>query len=166
MACHAQGAAESRRPSPVAWRTLKTADFAAALTTPAMAKSPHFALHHIAASPASAAWLPRRAVAPEISTAQAPKRDAAVDNIESTLQWWLGLVVPKRYARHAVTRNLIKRQMRVQAAENQHRLRAGQWLIRLRAPVDARLFTSAASEQLQIAMRTELTQVFERAARA
>ncbi len=89
-----------------------------------------------------------------------------MDNIESTLQWWLGLVVPKRYARHAVTRNLIKRQMRVQAAENQHRLRAGQWLIRLRAPVDARLFTSAASEQLQIAMRTELTQVFERAARA
>ena len=89
-----------------------------------------------------------------------------MDNNGSAGPLWLGLVVPKRYARHAVTRNLLKRQMRAQAVGNQHRLRPGQWLIRLRAPFDARLFTSAASARLQSAMRAELELVFERAARA
>lgn len=166
MVCHAQGAAEYRRPAHAAWQTLKTADFAAALTTPAMAKSPHFALHHIAARPASASGPARRTVVPKISTAQAPNRDDVVDNKEPDGRLWLGLVVPKRHARHAVTRNLVKRQMRAQAAASRQWLQPGQWLIRLRAPIDARLFTSAASAPLQAAIRAELALVFERGARA
>lgn len=93
-------------------------------------------------------------------------RDGSVDNMAVASPWWLGLVVPKRYARHAVTRNLIKRQMRAQATGNQHRLQPGQWLVRLRAPIDLRLFTSAASERLRSAMRDELALAFEKAARS
>ena len=166
MDCHAQGAAESRPPAHAAWRTLKTTDFAAALTTPAMAKSPHFALHHVAARPASASRLSRGALVPEISTEEAPNRDGAVDNNGPDWQLWLGLVVPKRHARRAVTRNLVKRQMRAQAVASQHGLAPGQWLIRLRAPLDARRFTSASSAQLHAAVRAELAQVFARVARA
>ena len=166
MVCHAQGAAHSRPPAHTAWRTLKTADFAAALTAPAMAKSPHFALHHIAARPASASRPASSVVVPEISTAEAPHRHGAVDNMDPDGRLWLGLVVPKRHARHAVTRNLVKRQMRAQAAANHHGLAPGQWMIRLRAPIDARRFTSASSAQLQAAVRAELALVFARVARA
>lgn len=89
-----------------------------------------------------------------------------MDNNGSAGPLWLGLVVPKRYARRAVTRNLVKRQMRAQAVGNQHRLPSGQWLIRLRAPFDARLFTSAASARLQSTIRAELELVFDKAVSA
>jgi len=147
------------------WRSLRSGDFAAALAAPVLAKSPHFVLHHLAAGPASAAWRPRKAVVPEISTNAAPNSTASVDNIQTTGHWWLGLVVPKRHARRAVTRNLIKRQMRVQADSHQAQLAPGQWLIRLRAPFDPRQFPSAASAQLRQAARSELQQVFAGALR-
>ena len=52
--------------------------------------------------------------------------------------WWLGLVVPKRHARRAATRNLIKRQMRAQLAQAaasaapQAQLPPGLWVLRLK----------------------------------
>lgn len=82
-----------------------------------------------------------------------------MDNSRTPNQWWLGLVVPKRHARRSVTRSLIKRQMRVQADESRLGLPPGQWLIRLRAPFDPRLYPSAASLQLRQAVRVELAQV-------
>ena len=78
----------------------------------------------------------------------------------SAVHWWLGLVVPKRHARRAATRSLLKRQMRAHAAQFRSRLPAGQWLIRLRAPFDARLYPSAASAQLRDAAGSELAMVF------
>ena len=161
MVGHLQGAAQ-RRPDTAAcaWRSLKTTDFAAALTAPVMAKSPHFVLHHLAASPASAVWRPRRTVVPEISTDCAPDSASSVDNSAPPVDWWLGLVVPKRHARRAVTRNLLKRQMRAQADGHRLRLPPGQWLLRLRAPFDARQFASAASTRMQEAARCELELVF------
>ena len=166
MACQARGVADHSRPSRVAWRALKSADFAAALTTPAMAKSAHFSLHHIAARPPAASRPQRDAVVPEISTTQAPNRTESVDNIAPSGRFWLGLVVPKRYAPHAVTRNLIKRLMRAQISAQQGRLRPGQWLIRLRAPIDTGKFISAASARLQCAVRSELEFVVDKAASA
>ncbi len=75
-------------------------------------------------------------------------------------------MVPKRHARRAVTRNLLKRQMRAQAAGHRHQLAPGQWLIRLRAPFDVRRFASAASALLRKAARCELEQMFAGALRA
>ena len=77
---------------------------------------------------------------------------------------WLGALVPKRWARRAVTRSTIKRQMRAVAAAH-----AGQIpeqtavVIRLRSAFDRKRFISATSDALRVAVRTELEQLFSRA---
>ena len=72
---------------------------------------------------------------------------------------WLGAVIPKRHARRAVTRNLIKRQIRAAMARHVDSLAAGLWVVRLRGPFDRARFTSAASGALKLATRAELEQV-------
>jgi ribonuclease P protein component len=78
---------------------------------------------------------------------------------------WLGAVVPKRHARRAVTRTLLKRSIRQAVAARADALPAGLWVVRLRAGFDRTLYPSAASEALREAARTELRALFERAAR-
>lgn len=71
-------------------------------------------------------------------------------------QHWLGCLVPKRQARRAVTRNLMKRQARAAFARHQAALPRGLWLLRLRQPFPVDQFPSAASEALARAVRAEL----------
>ena len=142
------------------WRSLKSADFALASAAPAVGKSAHFVLHHLAASPASAVRPPKKPIAQDLSTATAPNRAQTVDNTQSPPCWWLGLVVPKRHAKRAVTRSLLKRQMRAQVQGSLEHLPPGQWVIRLRAPFSASSYASAASAPLREAAREELEQVF------
>lgn len=86
--------------------------------------------------------------------------------------WWLGLVVPKRHARRAVTRSLLKRQMRARMADAVARtqppagLPAGLWVLRLKSPFDKARFASAASAALREAARSELALLLQRAAAA
>ena len=79
---------------------------------------------------------------------------------------WLGSVIPKRMARRAVTRNLLRRQIRAVMGEQLSTLPAGLWLVRLRAPFAREQFVSAASDSLRSLVRAELEQLFGRAARA
>ena len=72
-----------------------------------------------------------------------------------------GAVVPKRHARRAVTRNLMKRQMRAAVHARAHRLASGIWLLRLRAGYDAALYPSAASTALRRAVREELDRLLD-----
>ncbi|CAN6484315.1 unnamed protein product [Victoria cruziana] len=73
---------------------------------------------------------------------------------------WLGLVVPKRHARRAVTRTLLKRQIRdLFATPSETPLAPGLWVVRLRAPFDVKQFPSAASDALREAARAELGQL-------
>jgi len=146
---------------------VKSVDFERVLATPARMRSPHFAMHHFPDRPTSAAK-PAAAAAQrsnlELSTSDAQTMldivDDSVSSAPTTLallpRLWLGLVVPKRHARRAVTRNLFKRQMR--EAVNRHcaALPAGLWVLRLRAPFDKVRFPSAASDALKIAARLEL----------
>ena len=143
-----------------AWRSLKSADFALALAAPAVARSPHFVLHHLAAEPHSSVWHATEVLVPELSTDAAPNRESSVDNSIAPRHWWLGLVVPKRHARRAVTRSLIKRQMRASAEGHRQGLPAGQWLVRLRAPFGSERFPCAASVALREAAGDELRRVF------
>jgi ribonuclease P protein component len=88
--------------------------------------------------------------------------------VEAPLQGcWLGGVVPKRHARRAVTRSLLKRQIRAafvaQATAASLPLPAGLWVVRLRAPFDVKQFPSASSEALRAAARDELAQLLLRA---
>jgi len=71
---------------------------------------------------------------------------------------WLGSVVPKRLARRAVTRNLVKRQIRAAFAAA-GALPPGLWVVRLRAPIDRREFVSASSDALRLVLREELVRI-------
>jgi len=81
------------------------------------------------------------------------------------LDRWLGLVVPKRHAKRAVTRTLVKRQIRHVAAACASGLEPGLWVVRQRSPFDPKQFPSAASDALKEAARAELRALFERAVR-
>ena len=116
------------------------AQFQALLTKPASARTAHFALHRLPPA-ALGEWL------------DAP--DAV----------WIGAMAPKRWARRAVTRNAIKRQIFAVAALNATRLPPAAHVVRLRSAFDRKQFVSARSEALCQAVRAELLQLFERSAR-
>jgi len=75
---------------------------------------------------------------------------------------WLGAMVPKRWAKRAVTRNAIKRQIYNVSAEFESALTERAHLVRLRSGFDRAQFVSATSEALKLAVRAELLQLFSR----
>ena len=77
---------------------------------------------------------------------------------------WLGAVVPKRHARRAVTRTLLKRQIRSVVDARAGALLDGLWVVRLRAPFDKARFPSAASDALRLCAREELELLLSAAA--
>lgn len=74
---------------------------------------------------------------------------------------WLGAVIPKRWARRAVTRNTIKRQIYAVAQEFALQLPDAALVVRLRSGFDRAQFTSATSDALRRAVRAELQQLFK-----
>lgn len=149
-------------------RLTRSADFERALGSPACARSPHFAVHYLATPPAT----PRdKREAQELSTDGEQSCTQPVDESSDPVPGpgaRLGVVVPKRHARRAVTRTLLKRQMRAAAerrGSSEARLPQGIWVVRLRAPFDRALFESATSEPLRRAARIELDSLLEGAHR-
>lgn len=71
-------------------------------------------------------------------------------------------MVPKRWAKRAVTRNAIKRQIYNVSAEFESSLDGGAHVVRLRAGFDRAHFVSASSEVLKAAVRAELLKLFSR----
>ncbi len=71
------------------------------------------------------------------------------------------MIIPKRHARQAVTRNLLKRQVREALRRHAGGWPAGCWLVRLRTPFDRQVFRSAASRPLREAARTELERLLK-----
>ena len=76
----------------------------------------------------------------------------------------IGAVVPKRWAKRAVTRNGIKRQIYNVSAAFESRLPAAAHVVRLRTDFARKQYPSAWSDALKAAVRGELVQLFERAA--
>src|SRR5437870_3385102 len=74
----------------------------------------------------------------------------------------LGMVVPKRHARRAVTRSLLKRELRAAWLRRAQLLEPGAWLLRLRAGFETARFPSAASRPLHAAVRAEIEQLLDR----
>lgn len=117
-----------------------------------VSRTPHFALHRLDfAAPPAAADAPASAAVSPLG-AFGRQTDCA----------WLGVVVPKRWARRAVTRNTIRRQIYAVAAAH-----AGPWppaahVVRLKGGFDRAQFTSATSDLLKAAVRAELQQLFGR----
>ena len=111
------------------------AQFQALLAHPARVRTAHFALHQ---------W-------PAVALAEWPTPPEAV---------WIGAMVPKRWARRAVTRNAVRRQIYAVADELAPPLPPGAHLVRLRAAFSPRQFPSASSPALKHALRAELQQLF------
>ena len=160
-------------------RIERSADFERVLGQPSRARSKHFAVHHLMAAPSlpGPGFSTRKA---ELSTGHPPVAHIAVDESTSAegvtpdatvlaavpSGQWLGCVVPKRHARRAVTRSLIKRQIRAVFADAAGLLPPGLWVVRLRLPVDRKQFPSAASDPLKALVREELLQLRAKLARA
>ena len=65
-------------------------------------------------------------------------------------------MVPKRWARRAVTRNAIKRQIYTVSADFLHHYPQAAFLVRLRREFSRKEFISATSVQLKEAVRAEV----------
>ena len=122
--------------------------FQAAMAGETVARTAHFALHRLV--------LGARECVP------ASERPGA-QALFSGPDVWLGAMVPKRWARRAVTRNAIKRQIYGVAAALEPTLPPAAHVVRLRAAFDRKQFVSASSDPLKQAVRAELQQLFERA---
>ena len=138
-------------------RIVRAVDFERTLKTASQARSPHFAVHHLMASPSRGTRCLLSAPNPKLSTDGRPASATLVDDPEPQA-CWLGVVVPKRNAKRAVTRSLLKRQIRF-AMKRQALPTAGLWVVRLRAPFDRLAFPSAASLALEQAAAAELDRV-------
>ncbi len=75
-------------------------------------------------------------------------------------------MVPKRWAKRAVTRNAIKRQIYSVSSEIETTLAAQAHVVRLRAAFDRGQYISASSDALKRAVRLELQQLFAQVARS
>lgn len=164
-----QGPQASRDLRPASARMLgrieRSADFELALASPAKARSAHFAAHHVALT-AAAAFEHRGETSPSDLSTMNPKHCAqAVDDIgqNGLTTHWLGVVVPKRHARRAATRSLLRRQIRAAVLRHEHHLASGMWLVRLRAPFVRTDYASATSAALRSAARDELDRLLARA---
>lgn len=148
-------------------RIVRPADFERVLSAPQRSRSAHFAIHYVTGVPqafrAAASVISEAAVpsilSSELSTGANLSLEVAVDESNR----WLGLVVPKRLAKRAVTRNLIKRQVREAMRRHAEALPAGLWVVRLRAPFDRQAFLSPASDILRDTARDEVNDLFLRA---
>ena len=79
-------------------------------------------------------------------------------------QAWIGALVPKRWARRAVTRNTIRRQIYTVSQAFESQLPPAAHVVRLRAGFNRARFVSATSAALKQAVRGELQELFARAA--
>ncbi len=133
-----------------------------------VSRTAHFALHRLpldAAEPSptgptsgTPATGGRPAVNPKGPQSAGPKplfpiRDA-----------WIGAMVPKRWAKRAVTRNAVKRQIYAVSQSTLPPLPIAAHVVRLRSEFDRAQFTSACSQALKRAVRGELQELFARAA--
>lgn len=91
--------------------------------------------------------------------------DEAVDTVPAAAHLLLGMIVPKRHAKRSVTRSLVKRQLRAGVRRHAHLMAEGDWVVRLRAPLDRKLFVSAASDALRALVAAEVAQLMAEAVR-
>lgn len=77
----------------------------------------------------------------------------------------MGAMAPKRWAKRAVTRNTIKRQIYSVSSEFSEQLAVAAFVVRLRRAFDKKTFPSATSEPLRQAIRSEIQALMTAAVR-
>ena len=132
---------------------LKTrAQFQAVLAGTIIAKTPHFALHRNR--------LDARNAAAKIGELADPAR------LFRQQDMWIGAMVPKRWAKRAVTRNTIKRQIYTVSADFSQMYPRAAFLVRLRSGFARTEFVSAVSDQLRQTIRNEIQMLMQAGAKA
>ncbi|WP_295849681.1 ribonuclease P protein component [uncultured Xylophilus sp.] len=134
--------------------------FQAAMAGGIVSRTPHFALHRLGFD-----RLPAVEAAHNAGTGDSSTRAAARPLFPTTDVVWLGAMVPKRWARRAVTRNTIKRQIYTVGGAAHAQLPQAAYVVRLRTAFDRKQFVSATSDVLKQAVRAELQQLLARVAR-
>jgi ribonuclease P protein component len=141
-------------------RLIHKADFESLMSAPTWSRSAHFSVHHVARRPHSPSARRRRADSSDLSTDLSEPSPQVVDKLPERI--WIGAMVPKRQARRAVMRNLLKRQIRNAFERHDALLPRGLWLVRLRRGFAAADFVSASSRRLAEDVRAELDELLRR----
>ena len=128
------------------------AQFAAVMNGQTVSRTPHFALHRVALQTNA-----EPKTAPMVATDASQTISKPLFAVQDI---WLGVVVPKRWAKRAVTRNTIKRQIYAVSTDSSCHLPQAAHVVRLRAGFDRAEFISATSDKLKIAVRAELQSLF------
>ena len=116
-----------------------------------VSRTPHFALHRTELD------MPAESVSP---AGPGPQKSQALFAVVN--EPWVGAMLPKRWAKRAVTRNAIKRQIYAVSREFEARLPVAAHVVRLRSGFDRKEFVSASSDVLKRAVRSELQELFAR----
>jgi ribonuclease P protein component len=125
---------------------LKTrAQFQAVMAGTTVSRTAHFALHRL-----------------EMDAGPGSDGPQALFAVRS--EPWIGALIPKRWAKRAVTRNAIKRQIYTVSQTIEPPLPVAAHVVRLRSGFDRQQFVSATSDALKRAVRGELQELFARAA--
>lgn len=114
--------------------------FQAVMAGTTVSRTPHFALHRS-----------------DLDAAQAARP------LFPVVEPWLGVLLPKRWAKRAVTRNSIRRQIYEAARVQGALLPPAAYVVRLRSAFSRETFPSATSDALKRAVRAELDMLLARA---
>ena len=126
-----------------------------------VARTAHFALHCTMLSPPVSVPMP--VGKSPLAMAQQKPQAMPFQPLFTVCDVWLGAMVPKRWAKRAVTRNAIKRQIYNVGALAEASLHPAAHVVRLRAGFDKAAYRSATSDALKAAVRQELVLLFARA---
>ena len=125
--------------------------FQAVLAGNVVARTAHFVLHCNGLHAQAAQANPEKITGDSSST-------SALFPVQSV---WMGAMVPKRWARRAVTRNAIKRQIYTVSADFLHNYPQAAFVIRLRKEFSRKEFFSATSDPLKEAVRAEIVALMQ-----
>lgn len=120
--------------------------FQAVLGGELVAKTSHFAMYRV-----------------ELNVADAVMPPAMFAPLFPRKATWLGAMVPKRWAKRAVTRNTIKRQIYTVSASLNPPILQAAFLVRLRREFSRKDYSSASSPALKEAVRAELLALMQAA---
>jgi ribonuclease P protein component len=124
------------------FRLKSRSQFQAVLAGATLARTTHFALHGC-----------------DLIQAKPEKAQPALFPAHGV---WMGAMVPKRWAKRAVTRNAIKRQIYNVSAELELQFADKAHVVRLRSGFSKSDFVSASSDALKQDVRAELLRLFAR----
>jgi ribonuclease P protein component len=125
-------------------RLKQWSEFQAVMTAGTVSRTQHFVLHM---------WQP----SPLANSGSGFEKTPTLF-VEGVMK--MGALTPKRWAKRAVTRNLIRRQIHAVSHEYESALKATAYVVRLRAAYNSPKFKSPSSDVLKQSVRSELKQLF------